>query len=207
MIYSKVGVTRKANQRVGTIKLQIMENFKNLDLKKSEQKTNRFVSLMGVKTIVVTLFLTALMVGCSKDDQQETENTPDTAARIYHEYIVVRAWGAHNVDCSQPGGFCHEIWRITWRNFTMPLPNGDTPVGVQNANGLFVMKIYKTALTEEHASALLRDGDSYTIPKGQTIPQEVARSLGFRSDRLREGKYRIKESGEFYTIAIPVAEN
>jgi hypothetical protein len=207
LIYTKVGGTRKANPRVGTIKLQIMENFQNMDLKKSEQKTNRFVLLMGVKTIVVTLLLTAFMVSCSKDDQQETENTPDTAARIYYEYIVVRAWGAHNVDCSQPGGFCHEIWRITWRNFTMPLPNGDTPVGVQNVNGLFVMKIYKSALTEEHASILLRNGEYYDIPKGQTIPQEVARSLGFRSDRLREGKYRIKESGEFYTIAIPVAEN
>ncbi|PKW29761.1 hypothetical protein [Flavobacterium lindanitolerans] len=184
-----------------------MENFRNLDLKKSEQKTNRFVSLMGVKTIVVTLFLTALMVGCSKDDQQETENTPDTAARIYYDYFIVRAWGAHNVDCSQPDGFCHEIWRITWRNLIMPLPNGDTPVGAQNVDGLFVMKIYKSALTEEHGSVLLRDGGYYTIPKGQTIPKEVAKSLGFRSDKLREGRYKIKGNDEFYTISIPIAEN
>jgi len=48
-----------------------MENFQNMDLKKSEQKTNRFVLLMGVKTIVVTLLLTAFMVSCSKDDQQK----------------------------------------------------------------------------------------------------------------------------------------
>lgn len=184
-----------------------MENFQHRDLDKSKQKTNNFVSLMGMKTIAVTFLLAAFMVGCSKDDGDVQQEAPEQAARIYYDYIIVRAWGSHNIDCSQPLGFCHEVWTFTWRTFNMPLPNGDTPVGVQNVDGLFVMKMYKTALTEEHAHTLLKDGNYYTIPKGQTIPQEVARALGFRSNILREGKYRIKEDSEFYTISVPVARN
>lgn len=210
MIYTKVGGTRKANPRVGTIKLQIMKNFLQGDFKKSKQTTNKLVSFTGVKAILTTLFLTAfIMVSCSKDDQQEVQSeeisteTSDSAARIWdYRHFIIRSWGSHNVDCSQPGGFCHHILTVV-TSYDKPLAIG-TPVRVANVNGAFVMKINKSALTEEHRATLLRDGNSYSIPEGQTIPNEMAEALGLSSNSLRAGNYRIQENDEFYGIAIAV---
>ncbi|MGH2664240.1 hypothetical protein [Flavobacterium sp.] len=171
-------------------------------------KTNKSVSFMGVKVVLVSLFLTAFMASCDKDNVSEVktdgpskEVSHDETNR-YYGTIIVRAWGSHNVDCSQPNGFCHNI---VWVNFSFfrPLPEG-TPVKVENIDGAFVMKIYKSALTEEHKRTLLRNGLSYRIPEGQTIPEQFIESLGFHSNTLREGNYRIVEDRESYTIAVAV---
>lgn len=209
MIYTQNGETRKANQRVGTIKLQIMKNLQCQDLK--NPKTNKLVSFIGVKVVLAALFLTVFVVSCSKDDIQEqvsteqiskeTSKETSNAGRYYYYSIIVRNWGSHNVDCSQPNGFCHEVWTFTYSLFR-PQPTG-TPVGVENAEGSFVMKIYKSALTEEHKRTLLRNRN-YSIPEGQTIPEEIVESLGFRSNTLRPGEYRIVDNRDSYTISIPV---
>lgn len=180
-----------------------MKNFQNT-------QTNPSVSFTKVKMVLVTIFLTAFMASCDKDNVQEAntdgpskEVSNATAGRYnYHGTIIVRAWGSHNVDCSQPEGFCHNIVWVDV-SFFRPQPDG-TPVKVENIDGAFVMKIYKSALTEEHKRALLRNGLSYRIPQGQTIPEQFIESLGFHSNRLREGNYRIAEDRESYTIAVPV---
>ncbi len=209
MIYTKNGETRKANQRVGTIKLQTMKNLQCTDSNQSKQRTNKLVSFTGVKVVFAALLLTAFVtVSCSKDEVQEKEPTKENAMaasnsnRFYYDSIIVRNWGAHNVDCSQPNGFCYDVWTITY-SFFKPQPTG-TPVKVQNVNGAFVMKLYKSALTEENRSTLLRNGNSYSIPEGQTIAPELVQSLGFRSNTLREGNYRIVENTDSYSIAIAV---
>ncbi|WP_300567604.1 hypothetical protein [Flavobacterium sp.] len=210
MIYTKNGVTRKANQRVGTIKLQTMKNLQCTDFKQSKQKNNKLVSFTGVKVVLASLILTAFVaVSCSKEDVQENvptkENAKDTANSsryYYYDSIIVHNWGSHNIDCSQPNGFCYEVWTITY-SFFKPQPTG-TPVKVQNVNGAFVMKLYKSALTEENRRTLLRNGNSYSIPEGQTIAPELVESLGFRSNTLREGNYRIVENTDSYSITIAV---
>ncbi|MBA9072468.1 hypothetical protein GGR22_000594 [Flavobacterium gossypii] len=186
-----------------------MKNFLQGDFKKSKQTTNKIVSFTGVKAILATLFLTAfIMVSCSKDDQQDIkteEASTDTfnpAARRYEFPFIVRAWGSHNIDCSQPNGFCLDVWTII-RTFYKPLPTG-TPVKAANINGAFVMKFYKSALTEEDKATLLRNGNSFNIPEGQIIPDELVEALGFSSNSLRAGNYRIQENDELYGIAIAV---
>jgi hypothetical protein len=189
-----------------------MKNFQNTDFKKSEPKTNQSVSFTGVKMTLVALFLTAFMISCDKDDIQQDVKTDGTskeisnseASRYNYDYgtIIVRAWGSHNVDCSQPNGFCHNIVWISF-SFFRPQPTG-TPVRVENVDGAYVMKIYKSALTEEHKRTLLRNGTYYSIPEGQTIPQEFVESLGFSSNTLRQGEYRIAEDRDSYTISVPV---
>lgn len=187
-----------------------MKNFLQSDLKKSKQTTNKLVSFTGVKAILGALFLTAfVMVSCSKDDQQDPKTeevsteTFNPAARIWnYDYFIVRNWGSHNIDCSEPNGFCPHVWtRVD--TFDKPLAIG-TPVRVANVNGAFAMKINKSALTEEHKATLLRNGNSYSIPEGQTIPGEVAEALGLSSNSLRAGNYRIQENDQFYGIAIAV---
>lgn len=201
MIYTKPkGVTRKAKDRVGTIKLFIM---KKIQQKKSE-----------VLKVMLVLAITAFFVSCNNDSVEEQtvplsnteqQNQPSTQRYLPHyEGTIVRAWGAHNVDCSQPEGFCnfvHYDW-ITY-GFAKPTPDG-TPVRVTNEKGNFVMEIQKSALTEEHKKVLLRNGEAYLIPEGQIIQPELVKSLKFSSDILVPGKYRIQESEETYTISINV---
>lgn len=161
-----------------------------------------------MKMILASLFITTLVtVSCSKEDVQGTATNPETAKgmstseRMYYDSIIVHAWGSHNIDCSQPNGFCYQVWTITY-SFLRPLPDGSTPVKVQNVNGAFVMNFYKSALTEENRRTLLRNGNTYSIPEGQTISPELVQSLGFRSEVLRPGNYRIEETTDSYKIAI-----
>ena len=114
----------------------------------------------------------------------------------------MRNWGSHNIDCSAPNGFCYDVWTISWRDLLSPQPTG-TPVLIANENEKFVMKIQKSALTDENRRTLLRNG-SYLIPDGQTIAPQIARSFGFHSEILVPGEYRIVESREAYSIAIDV---
>lgn len=185
-----------------------MKNLLSTDLQKSKKQTTKTVSLTGVKLVLATLFLTAFVaVSCSKEDAQDnTSNTEttkkiSTADRMYYDSIIVHAWGSHNIDCSQPNGFCYEVWTITY-SFLRPLPDGSTPVKIQNVNGAFVMKFFKSALTEENRRTLLRNGNTYNIPEGQTIAPELVQSLGFRSNTLRSGNYRIVEDENAFTIAL-----
>ncbi len=186
-----------------------MKNLQCTDSDQSKQKNNKLVSFTGVKVVFAALFLTAFItVSCSKDEVQENVPTKENATaasnsnRFYYDSIIVRNWGSHNVDCSQPNGFCYDVWIITY-SFFKPQPTG-TPVKVQNVNDAFVMKFYKSALTEENRRTLLRNGNSYSIPEGQTIAPELVESLGFRSNTLREGNYRIVENTDSYSIAIAV---
>lgn len=189
-----------------------MKKFQTTDFQTSEPKNNQSVSFAKLKMVLVTLFLTAFMASCDKDNVQEVNtdgpskeasNAGPSNRYYYYGTIIVRAWGSHNVDCSQPEGFCHNIVWVDF-SFFRPQPDGSTPVKVENVNGAYVMKIYKSALTEEHKRTLLRNGLSYRIPEGQTIPEQFIESLGFHSNTLREGNYRIVEDRESYTIAIAV---
>lgn len=200
MIYTQPkGATRKAKDRVGTIKLFIM---KRMQQKKSE-----------VLKVMLVFAFAAFFISCnneSVEDQNaqsnsEQENQPNTQRYLPHyEGTIVRDWGAHNIDCSQPEGFCnfvHYDW-ITY-GFSKPAPGG-TPVRVANEKGNYVMEIQKSALTAEHKKVLLRNGDVYVIPEGQIINPELVKSLKFNSDILVPGKYSIQQSKETYTISINV---
>jgi hypothetical protein len=201
LIYTQPkGVTRKASDRVGTIKLFIM---KKMQQKKSE-----------VLKVMLVLGFAAFFISCnneSVEDQNaqlsntEQQNQPSAQRYLPHyEGTIVRDWGAHNIDCSQPEGFCNFV-RYDWitYGFAKPDPDG-TPVRVTNEKGNFVMEIQKSALTEEHKKALLRNEEVYLIPEGQTIVPELVKSLKFNSDILVPGKYPIQESKETYTISINV---
>jgi hypothetical protein len=197
LIYTKSkGVTRKAKDRVGTIKLFIM---KIIQQKKS-----------GVLKVMLVVFA-AFFLSCNNEsfeDQNaqlsntEQQNEPSTHRYLPHyEGTIVRSWGAHNIDCSQPEGFCNFV-RYIW-GFAKPDPDG-TPVRVTNEKGNFVMEIQKSALTPEHKKVLLRNGEVYVIPEGQIIDPELVKSLKFNSDILVPGKYAIQESEDTYTISINV---
>ena len=201
MIYTKPkGVTRKAKDRVGTIKLFIM---KKLPQKKSE-----------VLKVMLVFVFAAFLISCnneSVEDQNaqlsntEQENQPNTK-RMYGQYsIIVRNWGSHNVDCSQPLGFCYDVYTFRWYYFSLfkPDANGGTPVRIDNVNGQFVMTIQKSALTEENHKDLVRN-EVYIIPEGQILAPEIVKTLKFNSDILVPGKYPIQESEETYTISIKV---
>lgn len=201
MIYTKLkGVTRKANDRVGAIKLFIMKTL--------QQK--RKVEVL--KVLLVFLSATFFM-SCNnesvEDQNPELSNTeqnqPNTKRYLPHyEGFIVGNWSAHNIDCSQPDGFCYSVeYRWVTYGFAKPDPDG-TPVRVTNEKGNFVMEIQKSALTEEHRKVLLRNGRVYVIPEGQTIPSELVKSLKLNSDILVPGKYAIQESVEAYTISINV---
>lgn len=201
MIYTKPkGVTRKASDRVGTIKLFIM--------KKIQQKRSEVLKVMLVFVVA------AFFISCnneSVEDQNahssntEQENQPNTQRYLPHyEGVIVRDWGAHNIDCSQPEGFCNFIF-YDWITYGFAKPNsGGTPVRVTNEKGNFIMIIQKSALTAAHAKVLLRNGDAYVIPEGQTIDPELVKSLKFNSNILVPGKYHIQQSEETYTISINV---
>ncbi|WP_264531068.1 hypothetical protein [Flavobacterium sp. N502540] len=177
-------------------------------MKKLPQKKSEVLKVMLV------FVSAAFFISCnneSVEDQNtqlsntEQQNQPDTK-RVYYTYpIVVRAWGAHNVDCSQPEGFCNFTIYDTYRNYNFFKPHPDgTPVRVTNDKGNFVMEIQKSALTPEHKKVLLRNGEVYVIPEGQTIDSELVKSLKFNSDILVPGKYLIQESEATYTISIHV---
>lgn len=166
-----------------------------------------------LKAMLVFAFA-AFFISCNNDSSEdqnaqlsntEQENQPNTQRYLPHyEGTIVRAWGAHNIDCSQPEGFCNFVY-YEWRTYGFAKPNPDgTPVRVANEKGNFVMEIQKSALTAEHKKVLLRNGDFYVIPEGQTIVPELVKSLKFNSDILIPGKYRIVESEDTYTISINV---
>jgi len=153
----------------------------------------------------------AFFISCNTEEPIENQNAELlqteqqnqlNSQRMYNYGIIVRDWGSHNVDCSQPNGFCYNVWTITWRFLFVPQPDG-TPVVVANENGKFVMTIQKSALTPEHNKELVRNG-FYIIPEGQIIAPELVKSFKFNSDTLTPGKYPIEESKETYTIAINV---
>jgi hypothetical protein len=137
----------------------------------------------------------------------EQQNQPNTQRYLPHyEGVIVRAWGAHNVDCSQPEGFCNFVF-YDWIKYSFSKPDTDgTPVRVTNEADKFVMTIQKSALTAEHQKVLLRNGRVYVIPEGQTIDPQLVKSLKFNSDILTPGKYSIEESEEAYRIVINVNE-
>ena len=187
-----------------------------LILKQSEVLSTSYLMFGKIKRIMLVFVFGAFFIGCNEESEvtdnratellnAEHQNQVNTKRYLPHyEGTIVRAWGAHNIDCSQPEGFCnfvHYDW-ITY-GFAKPAPDG-TPVRVTNEKGNFVMEIQKSALTEEHKKVLLRNGEVYVIPEGQTIQPELVKSLKFNSDILVPGKYPIQESEETYTIAINV---
>ncbi|WP_149206415.1 hypothetical protein [Flavobacterium johnsoniae] len=166
-----------------------------------------------LQAILVFAFA-AFFISCNNDSSEdqnaqlsntEQENQPNTQRYLPHyEGVIVQAWGAHNIDCSQPEGFCNFVY-YEWRTYGFAKPNpGGTPVRVTNEKGNFVMEIQKSALTAEHKKVLLQNGDVYVIPEGQTIAPELVKSLKFNSDILIPGKYRILESEDTYTISMNV---
>ncbi|WP_276381477.1 hypothetical protein [Flavobacterium sp. H4147] len=168
----------------------------------------------GVLKVMLVLMFAAFFISCSNDSSEnqnaqlsntEQQNQPNTQKYLPHyEGFIVRAWGAHNIDCSQPDGFCNFVY-YDWITYGFGKPTSDgTPVRVANEKGNFVMEIQKSALTPEHQRVLLRNGDVYVIPEGQIIQPELVKSLKFSSDILVPGKYRIQESEESYTISINV---
>ena len=177
-------------------------------MKKLPQKKSEVLKVMLV------FVSAAFFISCnneSVEDQNtqlsntEKQNQSNTQRRLPHyEGVIVRDWGAHNVDCSQPEGFCNFIFYL-WGTFSFlkPAPDG-TPVRVTNEKGNFVMEIQKSALTPEHKKVLLRNREVYLIPEGQTIDTDLVKSLKFNSGILVPGKYPIQESEETYTISINV---
>jgi len=191
-----------------------MKNVSLKDFKKYEALSTSYLIFEKIKKVILFFLFGAFFISCnneSVEDQNvellnaEKQNELNTKRYLPHyEGTIVRAWGAHNIDCSQPEGFCnfvHYDW-ITY-GFAKPAPDG-TPVRVTNEKGNFVMEIQKSALTAEHKKVLLRNGGVYVIPEGQTIAPELVKSLKFNSDILVPGKYRIQGSEETYTISINV---
>lgn len=181
---------------------------KNLPQKKIEKSE--------VLKVMLVFVFAVFFISCNNDSSEdqnaesskiEQQNQPNTQRYLPHyEGVIVRDWGAHNIDCSQPEGFCNFVV-YTWMNYSFVKPDPDgTPVRVTNEKGNFVMTIQKSALTEEHQKELLRNGEVYVIPEGQIIAPELVKSLKFNSDILVPGKYPIQESEESYTIAINVNE-
>lgn len=182
-----------------------MKNLQQRKIKKSD-----------VLKVMLVFAFAAFFISCNNEaveDQNaqlsntEQQNQPNTKRYLPHyEGVIVRDWGAHNIDCSQPEGFCNFVRYIWMNGFVKPDPDG-TPVRVTNEADKFVMTIQKSALTAEHKKVLLRNGEFYVIPEGQTIDPELVKSLKFNSDILVPGKCRIVESEETYTISINVNEN
>ena len=190
-----------------------MKNVHPKILKKSEVLSTSYLIFEKLKKVMLVVVFAVFFISCNAEPElienqnaellQTEQQNQLNAQRIYYNYgIIVRNWGSHNVDCSQPNGFCYNVWTITWRSLFIPQPTG-TPVLVANENGKFVMKIEKSALTAEHTKELLRNG-VYLIPEDQIIAPELVKSFKFSSNTLIPGKYPIVESKESYTIAIDV---
>jgi hypothetical protein len=181
-----------------------MKTLKQNDSRKTKG-TNKLVSLMGVKMLMGTLLLATLTVSCNKEEiangNTSQTNTAEQANRIYHS-IIVRNWGSHNIDCSQPNGFCYDVWTFSYRSLFIPQPEG-TPATVDNVNGQFMIKVFKSALTKGHLRTLLRS-QLYSIPEDQKIVPELVRALNFSSENLKYGNYKIEEDVESYTIRMDV---
>jgi hypothetical protein len=184
-----------------------------LILKESEVLSTSYLMFGKIKRVMLVFVFATFFIGCNEESEvpdnqaaellnAEHQNQINTKRYLPHyEGVIVRDWGAHNIDCSQPEGFCNFV-RYIW-GFAKPDPDG-TPVSVTNEKGNFVMEIQKSALTEEHKKVLLRNGSVYLIPEGQTMAPELVKSLKFNSDILVPGKYPIEESKETYTILINV---
>ena len=182
-----------------------MKSLQQKKIKKSE-----------VLKVMLVFVLAVFFISCNNDSNEdqnaessktEQQNQPNTQRYLPHyEGVIVQAWGAHNIDCSQPEGFCNFVF-YEWIKYSFSKPDTDgTPVRVTNEADKFVMTIQKSALTEEHKKGLLRNGRVYVIPEGQIIQPELVKSLKFNSDILTPGKYSIEESEGAYRIAINVNE-
>jgi len=179
---------------------------KNLPQKKSRKSE--------VLKVMLVFVFTAFFISCNTEPSenqnaelsQTDQQTPSNTKRMYEQYsIIVRNWGSHNVDCSQPLGFCYDVYTFRWYYLSLFKPDatGGTPVRVDNVKGQFVMTIQKSALTEENHKDLVKNGD-FVIPEGQILAPEIVKALKFNSDILVPGKYPIQESDETYTISINV---
>lgn len=180
-----------------------MKSLQQKKIKKSE-----------VLKVMLVFVFAVFFISCNNDSSEdqnaessktEQQSQPNTQRYLPHyEGVIVRAWGAHNIDCSQPEGFCNFVF-YNWIKYSFTKPDSEgTPVRVTNEKGNFVMQIQKSALTEEHQKVLLRNGEFYVIPEGQTIQPELVKSLKFNSDILVPGKYPIQQSEDSYTISINV---
>lgn len=180
-----------------------MKSLQQKKIKKSE-----------VLKVMLVFVFAVFFISCNNDSSEdqnaqlsntEEQNQPNTHRYLPHyEGVIVHAWGAHNIDCSQPEGFCNFVF-YDWKTYGFSKPNTDgTPVRVTNEAEKFVMTIQKSALTEEHKKGLLRNGEVYLIPEGQTIAPELVKPLKFNSDILVPGKYPIQQSEDSYTISINV---
>jgi hypothetical protein len=181
-----------------------MKTLKQNDSRKTKG-TNKLVSLMGVKMLMGTLLLATLTVSCNKDEipnGNTSETTTTSNANKMYYSIIVRNWGSHNIDCSQPNGFCFDVWAFSYYSLFRPQPAG-TPATVENVNGQFVIKVFKSALTQEHLKTLLRS-PLYSIPDDQKIVPELVKSLNFSSENLKYGEYKIEEGKDSYTIRMDV---
>ncbi|WP_291285548.1 hypothetical protein [Flavobacterium sp.] len=180
-------------------------------MKKLPQKKLRKSEVLKVMLVFVSA---AFFISCnneSVEDQNaqlsdtEQQNQPNTQRIYFHDSFIVRNWGSHNVDCSQPNGFCPDIYTFDWHYLNLFKPNATgTPVRVRNEKGNFVMEIQKSALTTEHHKDLVRDGEVFVIPEGQTVAPELVKDLKFNSNILVPGKYLIQQSETTYTISINV---
>ncbi|MEZ0130989.1 hypothetical protein AB9T88_14965 [Flavobacterium sp. LBUM151] len=85
-----------------------MKNLQQRKIKKSD-----------VLKVMLVFAFAAFFISCnneSGEDQNaqlsntEQQNQPNTQRYLPHyEGVIVRNWGAHNIDCSQPEGFCIQI--------------------------------------------------------------------------------------------------
>lgn len=182
-------------------------------IKKLNEKTINVLTFSNLKKAALLLALPFLMQSCDKDSVAN-DSTPavkeqsvlmnQSGTQRYYGSIIVRNWGSHNVDCSQPNGFCYDVW--TFYSYDMlytPQPDGSTPGVVSNVEGKFSLKVFKTALTRENAATFLGNG-SYYVPEGQDIKPELVRAYGFTSKYLQPGNYRIVDNGDSYVVTIDV---
>lgn len=180
-----------------------MKNLPQKKLKKS-----------GLLKVILVFAFTAFFISCSQEPSTNQnaevstaeQQTQSKTQRMYGQYsIIVRNWGSHNVDCSQPLGFCYDVYTFRWYYFSLLKPDatGGTPVRIDNVKGQFVMTIQKSALTDENHKDLVKN-EVFVIPEGQILAPEIVKALKFNSDILTPGKYAIQESEETYTIAIDV---
>lgn len=182
--------------------------------KKLNVRTSSVFNISNLKKIALLAIVPFFMQSCDKDsvsndsatpvvkEQSVLMNQPSTSR--YFGSIIVRNWGSHNIDCSQPNGFCYDVWTITYYDMLLaPQAGGSTPAVVSNNQGKFVMKVFKSALTRANAAMLVGNG-SYYVPERQDIKPELVRGLGFTSNYLRPGYYRVVDNGDSYSVTIDV---
>ena len=144
--------------------------------------------------------------GKRAENQVEKRSRYQSQSRSAYS-ISVRSWGSHNIDCSQPSGFCYGF--ITFYNDNsvwidmalMKASDEGTPAIVENINNVFVMTIFKSAFTSMQKKIFLKS-KTFIIPENQQILPELVKALRFKSQTLKSGKYEILENKETYSMKL-----